>query len=216
MTRDYRKAPARKPGTRGSMRIFPAVALAFVTGYITANVFDAESLGHWLEQSVAKWRGSTTKQAEHTQASAHQAALPKPKFEFYTLLAQEQPRPGTPQHLPKTQVLPSAEAYELAKAIQKQTQIQEATPLAPLHKTAKRQQYEIQLASYHKKEEAQRLQAHLLLQDYEVHIQEFHRDNSHWFRVMIGPYSSRRAAEKAQLSLAHSEHIMGIIRRQEV
>ncbi len=206
MAQSYRK---KKPQPQSSSRFgfLTAVLLAFVTGYITANVFDAESLRQWLSQSLQSFKTETA--APKHNPPPQKAELPKPKFEFYTLLSKEHPGQSSHNSMPDSHPMPSHEVREMSKAIQ--AKVREATPLAPIKTIA--HQYDVQLASYNKKADAERLKAVLIMKGFEAKIQQIDQSNGRWFRVVSGPFSSMREAEKAQLSIARSEHVMGIIRR---
>lgn len=208
MAQQYRKKPRTKSSSQRS-GFLTAILLAFASGYITASIFDADSLRLWFNRSLQHLKSPPR---EGTHAVHQTAELPKPKFEFYTLLSKERSGSLNSNSLPSAHPLPSAEVREMSKAIQ--AKVKEASPLPPIAQTKSRH-YDVQLASYNKKSDAERLKATLLLKDFEAHIQQIDRPNGHWFRVVIGPFASMKDAEKAQLSIARSEHVMGIIRRLE-
>lgn len=205
MGQNYRKKS--QPQSTSRFGFLTAVLFAFVTGYITANVFDAESLRQWLSHSVQSFKTETT--AAKPASSPQKAELPKPKFEFYTLLSKEHPDKSAHKSLPNSHPMPSHEVREMSRAIQ--AKVREASPLPPIKTTA--HQYDVQLASYNKKTDAERLKAILIMKGFEAKIQQIDQSNGRWFRVVSGPFPSMREAEKAQLSIARSEHVMGIIRR---
>ena len=193
--------PAKKSGALAT------ILLAFFSGYIIANIFNINDLSRYSAQAWNAIKPDSKESPKNT--TAQQAQLPKPKFEFYTLLSNDKPGRGA-SHQINTHALPSSEVREISKAIQ--TQVHQATALAPITETHPRH-YDIQLASYNKKSDAERLKASLLLRDFNAKIEAVAQKNGHWFRVIIGPYSSKQAAEKAQLSIARSDKVMGIIRR---
>ncbi len=85
MAKDYghTRRPARRQST--APKLLGWVLVAFLSGYFTATVFDADSLSAWINNNLLP-------QAEDglvaTKPARHQKP-PKPKFEFYTLLSKE-------------------------------------------------------------------------------------------------------------------------------
>lgn len=60
--------------------------VTFILGYLVASVFDISSLSHWMTSRI-----STQATSSHPSYSRVQTAeIPKPKFEFYTLLTKDQ------------------------------------------------------------------------------------------------------------------------------
>ena len=78
--------------------------------------------------------------------------------------------------------------------------------------------YMIQVAAVTRRQDAERLRASLTLKGYGVMIISPTQSQAkvNWFRVVIGPFHSRSDAEKAQLNVARTEHIQGMIRKVDV
>ncbi len=58
--------------------------ITFILGYLVASAFDISSLSHWMSN-----RFSTQATPSHRPSQVQTAELPKPKFEFYTLLTKD-------------------------------------------------------------------------------------------------------------------------------
>lgn len=104
-----------------------------------------------------------------TAAEAVPAAPPKPRFDFYNLLPEQQIEVNVdPAEVTRTRATTSSEAYLL------------------------------QTGSFKQKEDADRRRAELLLLGLEPSIQEINGDNGLWFRVYLGPFDSHSTMAKAR------------------
>lgn len=63
------------------------MVVTFVLGYFTASIFDIETLSHWMTTQVLE--NHEAKQQVIPEQAQKERVAPKPKFEFYTLLANE-------------------------------------------------------------------------------------------------------------------------------
>jgi cell division protein FtsN len=125
---------------------------------------------------------------EVASAPQPEAEIPKPRFEFYTML-QEQTM-GVEE-----EVEPVEPAADVSK------------PPAP---AAAPEPYLLQAGSFRQKEDAERRRAELLLLGLEPKIEESTGDNGRWFRVSLGPYDSHDAVSKARGLLA-SQNIDSVL-----
>ena len=82
MAGHYRKknAPRQRGNMLGQLLL---VVVVFVAGYLTASLYDLASVTSWIGSQVLANNSAVIIK----QPSAQQASIPKPKFEFYTLLA---------------------------------------------------------------------------------------------------------------------------------
>ena len=195
MAKDYGTRRTSHPKTSVTRQLFWIIA-SFLGGYFAATLFDFTILNHWVNSNI--WKKEAKPAAPIT---AKQAELPKPKFEFYTLLAKD--RKNTPVTQPV--VTPSLQAKAAAP------QVVGATPAV----TAKAASYLIQIASFKNRQEAERMKAALILKGFDVNITAISQQQVNWYRVIVGPFESRLGAEKVQLTLARSEHIKGMIRKMD-
>ncbi|OCH97023.1 hypothetical protein A8135_05155 [Legionella jamestowniensis] len=223
MAKDYGK---RRQGRQksGAPKQFFWIVASFLCGYVTANIFDFTSLNNWVHKNVL-----TQDEPPPPKVVAKQEALPKPKFEFYTLLAKDH---GPPAALPKPALAipakpgippqqPSSTPVTTPVTVAKtpvttpfsKAPVTEAKPLPAAVTNKSKESYLVQMASFKNKLEAERLKAALTLKGFDVHIVAASLQQGGWFRVILGPYKSKMEAEKIQVAVAHSEHIKGIVRK---
>lgn len=224
MAKDYGRRPSRQRSS-APKQIFWVLA-SFVGGYLAATVFDFTSLTTWINTQVL---GHQDEQKTAVHVIAKQNEMPKPKFEFYTLLAKDRSAPAQITHQvdpsamtqqakavvspssPATPVPPTASVNQQAQA---PAVIAESKPVA-VASTNSKESYLLQIASFKNRQEAERLKAALTLKGFDVHIAMASQQQVNWFRVVIGPFHSRGDAEKVRMSIARSERITGMIRKMD-
>lgn len=228
MAKDYTRR--RLSSSKGyTPKQFLGLIAAFLIGYLTANVFDLTSLNQWLHNQIL----SSEAQEAQIKSPVAQDKLPKPKFEFYTLLAKDQ---NSMKALPKPEASSAAAPVNLPPTVTKNTHDAPTNILPTAHIASKalanknnnlaansvsgqvngnsntsKDSYSIQIASFNKKQDAEHMKAGLLLKGFEVSIVAAPQGG--WFRVILGPYPSRQEAEKIQLIIAKSERIKGMLRK---
>lgn len=108
----------------------------------------------------------------------------KPRFEFYTILPEQE------IEIPETEI-------KIRKREEKQGE-------------AKPGSYVLQVGSFRKYTEADRLKAELAMQGIHSNIETAKIDNTTWNRVKIGPYSSLTAVDvvRKRLKLHHLDAIV--------
>jgi cell division protein FtsN len=192
MTKDYLKRR-----NKSSSRKFPAqfllILASFLGGYLTASVFDFTSFTNWINKYV-----TSTPSNKLESHIAKKPEVPKPKFEFYTLLAKD--NRTTPLPIKKNMVPEPSKAVENLESQN------------PSNIVLKKESYTVQIASFNKKQDAEHLKAALILKGYDVEVTTIQK-NITWYRVTIGPFPSRIEAEKAQISVAQTEKMRGIIKK---
>ena len=240
MAKNYgKKKPARSSNNvLGSVLL---IGVAFFFGYVSASFYDFNHLSHWMNEHVLAASSTPTALKKATQV----AALPKPKFEFYTLLANERVRNNAesavngsstaavsqpmapnsaanqiatlpPVERAPTVVLPS-EPMNLA-VTQKLPSLSTNPTDARAASAVLAQQkggYLIQVGSFKNLREAERMKAKLLMKGFDVNIATLQQQRINWYRVTIGPFVSRNEAQKVQTAFARSEHITGMIRKMD-
>lgn len=211
------------------LRQFTLMLLAFICGYLFTSVYDYEQLKTIILNVVLD------KSSASIQKSAQVAVIPKPKLEFYTLLTKEdsEQKPSVDENI--------ASAKEVSQAVRaivthpqeyppekhpefgavasnhpeqdlRHPEQSEGSPDAR-HEMISSDQYMLQLASFRRPEDAQKMRASLLMKGFTANITPFNQQGSQWFRVTLGPFSSKMDAERIQGSLARSERIVGMIRK---
>ena len=232
MAGNYRKknSPRRNSNWLGQLLL---ISVVFVAGYMSAALYNLASLSAWMGTHVLA-KGSIQ---PIITSGLQQAQLPKPKFEFYTLLANEQVAGAT-------QATAAAQVSAAAQTPSAQTIIAAApakalplhAPLAPVAAvvatagpapvvaaadkisavlTNTRDAYLVQVASFKSMREAERMKVSLVMKGFDVKIATVNQQHVNWYRVIIGPFGSKTQAQQAQLAFARSEHIMGMIRKMD-
>ncbi len=208
--------------------------ISFIFGYLISTVFDMNQLSGWLTAQV----GGQSAQSV-TPKLKKQAELPKPKFEFYTLLTKEkdaQPLPNIPvkSDSNSTRLVESTRSKLSSQAaVSNITSVPAAaidltvTQKLPLHEPLvipnlaqkpvvavnQANKFVVQLASFKNLHEAEKMRAALMMKGFDVSIATAVQQQVNWYRVVIGPFVSRPHALQAQQALARSEHIVGMIRK---
>lgn len=186
------------------------VFVAFLTGYLSASVFDAASLTSWVQ---AHWNSDRNKPLSKLAQSTEPKALPKPKFEFYTLLTNEHAPEEATAKVPAVSAEPAAMAATPAQKPIPTTPVVTEGKIAASPQVAKTSAYWVQVASFQRKQDAERLKASLALQGFSGSITAVTQQQSQWYRVLIGPFVSQEEAKTAQRSVAQREHLAGMIRK---
>lgn len=236
MAKDYVRKRQSRQRSNAPRQLLLLLA-SFLGGYLTATIFDFTSLSAWLNKHVL------AAQEIHPEATipAKKAEAPKPKFEFYTLLAKDsspqvlanRPGAGTPRAIPSTNTLtaqqaaqqssqvarvstaPATTAKTPAPAAPQAVTVAESKPVAaPAAKNTK-EYYLVQIASFNRRPDAEQVKANLVLKGFDVMITSAPQGQVTWYRVLLGPYRSKALAEKAQADVARSEHMKGMIRKMD-
>lgn len=239
MARDYGSKRTTRSRTNAPQQVL-VVIVSFLLGYLTACILDVGTISHWLNSQVLahnEAKPQPTKVAEPPQ----QAKIPpKPKFEFYTLLANEKraPQPATSapvtavaaSHPVATPVAPVRAATSTAGtsvasvahpslAVKSATQspvgvkVAEGKPLSTTTSQASKGAYLVQVASFKAQSDAEHMKALLTLKGFSVSVVPISSPTQgNWFRVIIGPYANRDLAQKAQVTLAKTERLNGMVR----
>ena len=186
--------PARNAPRQSKSGFIAWLVLAFVCGYTFAWFYSPVLVATWIQthfginQPVEK-------------SGVELAKLPKPKFEFYTLLTQEK--------LAQDKIkLPEAVAVPVSPKLA-------LTPSPVVGVNDKKGLYVLQLASFQRREDAEHMLADLVIRGFEASIKTTTQQGTAWHRVVMGPFPSRLQAEKVQGNIATRERISGIIRRME-
>ncbi len=216
------KGYGRKNATphRGSVsKQLLLVLVCFLLGYLSASVFDFTSLSGWVNtQLLAQHSTQATKPIQEAQ-------LPKPKFEFYTLLASERaqtnpqvasvapaavPQP-VPVQIPSTNV-PMVKSPPAPSTLAS-AEVTKPLPPRAAPSGVTKDGYLVQIGSFKSKQEAERIKASLTLKGFAVNVTMVNQQQVTWYRVVVGPFATRPQAEKIRVSIARSERIVGMVRK---
>lgn len=207
MTREYGRNKSMRRRSSGS-RQFLQVMMAFLTGYLVASFFDFASLSHWantrfLTQSVAE------NPSGNIARTSKDTALPKPKFEFYTLLANGRTQVASAQ--PQPAAKQPVKVQTAAPPVQVASTPAGETPVRTI--PGNQESWVIQVGSFKTMPEAERMKAALILKGYTVNITSISQPQGNWFRVLIGPYTSQNEAQQAHVAFSRNERVVGMIRK---
>jgi cell division protein FtsN len=215
MAKDFVKKKSVRHHGRFSRQLL-LVVVCFLSGYVSASLADLASVTDWIKTHLLSQQ-TTTKKAKpaaiHTQ-------LPKPKLEFYTLLAKDhQPlvEPIRVTGKPLTAKASSPSTKTQTQPISVPTTNTTAVLTKPPPEPAKNTKgsYFVQVAAFKNKKDADKMRASWVLKGFVVTVSTVHQNSTDWFRVNLGPFSSHPEAKKAQSSVARSEHIIGMIRKMD-
>lgn len=212
MARDYnsRRAAARK---NQAPQQFLVVVMSFLLGYMTATVMDIKSLSEWVSTQVLSPKDHTETPRPVAQ-KAHQEQ-PKPKFEFYTLLSDEdkaKSRIHTPPPAPKqAPVAQTAKTVATTAVKTAEVKVAEGRPLQPIQPKLAGRSYVIQVAAFKWRKDAEQMKGMLILKGYNVSVVSVTNARGNWFRVIVGPYTDKSQATNAQQVLARQERLKGIV-----
>lgn len=226
MARDYGKRRPVRQKSSAPKQLFWMLA-SFLSGYLAATVFDFTSLSNWVRTNIL----AHTNEKPEIQVATKEPEIPKPKFEFYTLLAKgnntstpaskpplpaQQPKPisQTATTIGNAPIAPTGQTATPTKQPGTvKVAVVESKPVTPV--SASKEAYQIQIASFKSRKDAEHMKAALTLKGFDVSVVPVSQPQGNWFRVIVGPFGSRMAAEKAQLVLAQSERIKGMIRKMD-
>ncbi len=170
--------------------------------------------------------------ASGNTAVAKKVRKPQPKepvFDFYTLLPESEvltsgdklapakPKPQPSQGKPKPAVSQTVgKKPAVSKPVQNEPPVVSAVDshgremAAPESENVKdistvkgREEFLLQAGSFRSSQDAERLRVRLILSGYDARIAKVTvRGSEQWHRVQVGPYSSRKAVDKAKSTLA--------------
>ena len=214
MAGSYRKQSIRRRERRSAGNLLWMVVV-FVAGYATASLCDFTRVSAWVTQHVLAGKNSS---AVIHRPNQH-AQLPKPKLEFYTLLANEQVGTQAPVAMTQAQQPPLPAALSQtapAKVLPLHAPLAPvvAATSAPVIKKPSGS-YLVQVASFRVSREAEHMKASLLMKGFDATIVTVRQQQVNWYRVMMGPFDSHAQAQQAQLAFARREHVMGMIRKMD-
>ncbi|RUR08806.1 SPOR domain-containing protein [Legionella sp. km772] len=102
-----------------------------------------------------------------------------------------------------------SQSNQAISAQPKAVQVTTAKPVAP----SRGANFVVQVASFKARNDAEHMKGLLILKGFEVSVVPVSTPNQgNWFRVVIGPYPNRALAQKAQVILAKTERLNGMIR----
>jgi cell division protein FtsN len=214
MARNYVKKPTLHNKKRRNFKHLLWMFGGFIAGYLIGSWYDFDHLQKWCWQQWKIYHDPVIV----NKASTKQAAIPKPKFEFYTLLTNEHntrvasaPPPSSPTPSQHVFTPPPLAANNAVKPVTKEAANSVHTNVA----TLMHESFVVQVASFQQLREAERLKVALLMKGFDVKITTIKQNNLAWYRVNMGPFNSKQEAQKAQATFAQRQHVMGMIRKMD-
>lgn len=211
MAKDYRRK------ANSSHKILPQgiqwTLLAFISGYCIANFFNFIQLRQWVSNLIF----SEPPPAKNKSTTAYHD-IPKPKLEFYTLLTKDSVSSLADSRI---DTISSGKHFSNQGNGAGTVALKQQLPVSPVNTVNKGsshlevEKYIIQIASFKKQQEAERLKAALTLHGFDVSIIPAASRQGGWLRVIIGPYSSKDQAEKMQTIIAQREGLKSIVRHSD-
>jgi hypothetical protein len=184
MSRDYAKKsgtgsrktpPRKKPATRSKDNSAQAGS---VWRWYFAGLLSGVFLSFLLYLGTLPGGTGLDQGAGNGQAKAESETPPKPRFDFYTMLPEQEIEVDEPAQQPsRNAATTQPDAY-----------------------------YLLQAGSFRQREDADRRRAELLLLGLEPSVEEAQGENGRWFRVYLGPFESRSKMSRAR-SLTAAQNI---------
>lgn len=144
---------------------------------------------------------------------------PKPKYDFYTVLPESEvilpPEAKQPEPAPSKPVTPE-EAAKIDEARAIAALNGDVPPPPPTVAKAPQVQFFLQAGSFRQREEADRVRAQIILLGQDVRVESVRVRDEPWFRVLVGPYSSREQLNAAQNTLANSGYKNLLLQQRQV
>jgi len=131
---------------------------------------------------------------------------PKPKYDFYTLLPESEVilPPETKQPEPPSKPVTPEEAARIDAARAQAALNGQVPPPPPTVAKAPVTQFFLQAGSFRQQAEADRVRAQIILLGQDVRVENVKVRDEPWYRVLVGPFSSREQLNAAQKTLAAS------------
>ncbi len=213
-----RRRPVVKPRC-GLMKHIFLVMIGFALGYTAATFYHLNEVFAWVNTHVLMQNSPQV-----VVASKKSTDIPKPKFEFYTLLTQEN-RANTAMvasgDVTAAEVLapttPRSLSIDMNLATQQaNTMLQEQKAIeATLKQAHAKEGYWVQLASFRRPQDAEKMKASLSLKGIVVTVMPVTQQRVQWFRIVLGPFANKFDAERAKKAVALHERIEGIVRKMD-
>jgi cell division protein FtsN len=194
--------------------------------YAIVLIAGAAGIVFYNQYGEPKQHGTTTTvAASKSQPKSNSHHFVEPDYQFYTLLPQNDNKTVATAPTQKS-VSPTIAKTQVASAsstapttTSKQTANNATTPMTTANKPAPIEtavpvkvapvvkpahHYELQLASFHRYEDADELKAKLVLQGYPTSISSATVNGSTWYRLWAGPYATAGQAKTIQAQLEKS------------
>lgn len=198
----YQAPPPRKP-----LPGWAWLACGLVIGAFGFFLFSLEPGSEAIKRPEEQVRSEPSRPAPDTNP------LPKPKYDFYTLLPETEvilpPEPeATPEPAPPADKPVTAEEAARIDAARAEAALNGQTPPPPptvapaTVKAPSNTQFFLQAGSFRKRDEADRVRAQIILLGHDVRVETGEVRGETWHRVLVGPYPDQGRLTQVQKQLA--------------
>jgi len=143
---------------------------------------------------------------------------PKPKYDFYTLLPESEvilpPETKEPEAPAKAVTPEQAAKLDEERALAALSG--QVPPPPPTVAKAPVTQFFLQAGSFRKQVEADKVRAQIILLGQDVRVERVTVREEPWFRVLVGPFSTREQLNLAQKTLAGSGYKNLLLQQRQV
>lgn len=154
-------------------------------------------------------RNQETAKAKEPPKRSTQEQAAKPKYDFYTLLPESEvilPPETKAQEPPPPPAPVSPEEAAKLDAARAEAALSGKTPPPPptIAKAPAITQFFLQAGSFRKQTDADKVRAEIIMLGHDVRVESVKVRDENWYRVLVGPYTSREQLTQAQKALAGS------------
>lgn len=211
-----KKPPAHATRRRASTADSRKSALIWYGSGVVSGVLASLLVGLslWPVGPAAITAPGTPHDTATAAAPKNQSGPAKPRFDFYTVLHDQEVRVSEDDPVLAGSKSPPATSAAVTPAEPAKTAPTVANS-APASKPAEspkpatsevsKDRYLLQVGSFTQPEEADRLRAQLLLLGLQASVQKIPREGQTWHRVQVGPFSSQEQLNTARRSMSQQQ-----------
>jgi cell division protein FtsN len=194
MTRDFAKKSRPAPRRRKAQSQVPGWVWLFTGTVLGAFITFLVYLADLPESPGASAEAGTPVAQRDPEPESR--PISKPRFDFYKLLKESE------VIVPATEPEPEQREPELQR--------QAAEP-----RLQDREEFILQVGSFRRTDEADRLRAQLLLLNLEAYTEQVTLNNDQvWHRVLVGPFNNQSRLASARATLVSNEYNALVLKRQ--
>lgn len=192
--------PVRRKDRSGKLWLLAVLLLAVFIASLAylERKREQNHLIHSAEKTVKATPKKKLHPEQQVTAKLQKTTSNQPKFDFYTML----PDNNTTGSRKKSEAAQQDSNAKLTST--EQQRLTRMTP-EPNANSAQAISYMLQLATFDDFAKADELKATLAMQGVEVKIRNFKKGEQTFYRAMVGPYASRRQAQRQQAVLQASQ-----------
>jgi len=162
-----------------------------------------------VKRVKAEQQRATAQQSRTSPATPTPQQPVKPKYDFYTLLPESEvivPPDALPEATPPTPPPLTPEEAAKVDAARAEAALKGQTPPPPpvIAKAPVTTQFFLQAGSFRKQSDADKVRAQIILLGQNVQVESGTVREETWYRVLVGPFSTRAQLATAQKQLAGS------------